>query len=149
MWLEFIQFCKELCHCAIRADSYYLWSLINPMGSWWEIMIHVIKYYLIDWKCWKIDIIIMLIIRLSKVPSGDIGSASLCLTGNAANTLSVGCCILASFWPPTIGSWIIKEFVCYTLKFAYFLLSKQTDLSSIHYNLATKCLVFDWKSPQK
>ena len=38
------------------------------------------------------------------------------------------------FWLLTVGCWIIEEFVCYTLKFAYFS-SKQTDLSSIQDNL--------------
>ena len=42
-------------------------------------------------------------------------------------TLFVG---VLNFWDSTIGCWIIEEFVCYTLKFAYFS-TKQTDFSYI------------------
>ena len=41
-----------------------------------------------------------------------------------------------NFWIPTVGCWIIEEFVCYTLIFAAYFSYKQTDLSSFQDNLA-------------
>ena len=36
-------------------------------------------------------------------------------------------CRVVNFWLPTVGYWVIEEFVCCTLKFAYFL-SKQNPM---------------------
>ena len=75
--------------------------------------------YLVMWGLWVIKVLANLLLACRYVFKG----------------LHHSTWRVLSFWPPTVGCWLIEKFVWIILEFAYFS-SKPTDLSSIPNNLA-------------